>query len=218
MEDLHPIQQRWIRNSHIPKRFHSVKMADLEPYGHDATIRGDVTDWVYAVHRGEIIGESGHGLLFIGEPGHGKTTLAAATALEVVRFFPDAWVSDTPRAVRPIYFVYYPEMLDLAKKTFDKDADEAQVLIDALFGRGPDPVQILVLDDIGKEHRTISRWAENFFDHLLRARYDAGLPTIITSNVPLKDWGAVYGKPMESFAHEALTPLAIISPKGDRRR
>jgi DNA replication protein DnaC len=78
--------------------------------------------------------------------------------------------------------------------------------------------RVFILDDLGKEHRTATGWAENTFDALLRSRFNAGLPTIVTTNVPLKNWGVVYGEPMGSFAHEAFIPIAVKAPGGDRRR
>jgi DNA replication protein DnaC len=116
-----------------------------------------------------------------------------------------------------VYFIYYPNLLDLAKKTYSSPDGPEQWRIDEIFGRGLDPVQVLVIDDLGKEHRTSSGWAENYFDHLVRSRFLMGLSTIVTTNVAIKDWGQVYGESMASFAHEALTPLVIRSDKGDRR-
>jgi superfamily II DNA/RNA helicase len=78
-------------------------------------------------------------------------------------------------------------------------------------------IKVLVLDDIGKEYRTASGWAENTFDALLRARFNAGLPTIVTTNVPIKDWGDTYGQPMGSFVKEAFMPIVVESAEGDRR-
>ena len=61
-------------------------------------------------------------------------------------------------------------------------------------------------------------WAENTFDALLRSRFNAGLPTIVTTNVAFENWGGVYGEPMGSFAHEAFIPLTVTSTIGDRRK
>jgi DNA replication protein DnaC len=93
-------------------------------------------------------------------------------------------------------------------------------MINGIYGEASKEniVRTFVLDDLGKEYRTANGWAENTFDALLRARFNAGLPTIVTTNVPLKNWGTVYGEPMGSFAREAFIPLAIIAKQGDRRR
>jgi len=52
----------------------------------------------------------------------------------------------------------------------------------------------------------------------LRSRFNAGLPTIVTTNVPMKNWGTVYGDPMGSFAYEAFVPIEVKSDRGDRRK
>jgi DNA replication protein DnaC len=109
----------------------------------------------------------------------------------------------------------------MQKRQWVEDPDDGDSwLIDGIYGDAPhaNNVQVLILDDIGKEHRTATGWAENQFDAVLRARFNAGLPTIVTTNVPLKDWGSVYGEAMGSFAHEAFIPLVITAPEGDRRR
>jgi DNA replication protein DnaC len=91
--------------------------------------------------------------------------------------------------------------------------------MEGVFGdAGNNSVSLLVIDDLGKEHRTATGWAENTFDAVLRSRYNAGLPTIVTTNVPLKNWGEVYGEAMESFAHEAFLPINVVSMEGDRRK
>ena len=91
------------------------------------------------------------------------------------------------------------------------------LLMTFLFNVVSQGQQTFVLDDLGKEYRTSSNWAENTFDALLRSRFNAGFPTIVTTNVPLKSWGTVYGEAMGSFAYEAFIPIDIIA-KGDRRK
>lgn len=46
---------------------------------------------------------------------------------------------------------------------------------------------VLLLDDLGAERKT--EYAEDVFEMLLRHRHAAVKPTIITTNVPFKDWG-----------------------------
>ena len=77
--------------------------------------------------------------------------------------------------------------------------------------------RVFILDDLGKEYRTASGWSENQFDALLRSRFNAGLPTIVTTNVPKQDWGKIYGEPMGSFVNEAFIPVVVSSSEGDRR-
>jgi DNA replication protein DnaC len=62
---------------------------------------------------------------------------------------------------------------------------------------------LVILDDVGKEHRTASGWAAQEFELLLRERYDSGLPTIITTNLSFDKWDAEYSQNLRSFATEA---------------
>lgn len=218
---LSPTLRRWIRTSGVPKQTLGKTLGDLGPFVKDEVLRGRVTRWLAALEGGTIlradgVSSSGHGLLLIGSPGVGKSLLASvilqqAAKLEVFR--------TVPAPSQPIRFMYYPEVLEIAKKAMGND-EAASALMDALFGRttAKEQIAVLVIDDLGKEHRTSSKWAENMFDHLLRSRHNKGLPTIITSNIPLANWAVEYGASMESFAHEALTPLPIASPTGDRRK
>jgi DNA replication protein DnaC len=95
-----------------------------------------------------------------------------------------------------------------------------QLLLDSIYGDSDrmNNVRVFVLDDLGKEYRTTSGWAENTFDALLRSRFNAGLPTIVTTNVELENWGGVYGEPMGSFALEAFVPVKVKALRGDRRK
>jgi hypothetical protein len=53
---------------------------------------------------------------------------------------------------------------------------------------------------------------------VLRTRFNNGLPTIVTTNIELKNWAGLYGDATESFANEAFSYLPITAAKGDLRR
>lgn len=122
---------------------------------------------------------------------------------------------DTPQ---PALFMDYPKFLRYQKAAWNAEEEEKNDLIKRIYGDVRDSIQLFILDDLGKEYRTASGWAENTFDALLRSRFNAGLPTIVTTNVAMKDWGTVYGEPMGSFAYEAFIPIAVESEVGDRRK
>jgi DNA replication protein DnaC len=159
-------------------------------------------------------------LLLVGDPGHGKTTLASTALQELIRGMSrEAWGLPDSNPKRPAMFMDYPKLLRVQKTQWSDFDDSVETMINGIYGEGSkeNNVRTFVLDDLGKEHRTTTGWAENTFDALLRSRFNAGFPTIVTTNVPLKSWGTVYGEAMGSFAYEAFIPIDIIA-KGDRRK
>jgi DNA replication protein DnaC len=215
--------------SGIPQRFMGLELSDLLP--HEGQVHQIVQAWIRMLQDGKVIAATGlintcgKGLLLQGAPGAGKTALACALLQDVVRTTPlPVWAvpGGLQAPGRPALFMTYPGILSLIQRGWDEGSPEAvNDTMDALFGESTDPakhVRLLVIDDLGKEHRTKSNWAEDTFDHLLRARFDRGYPTIVTTNVLMKDWSQVYGRAMGSFAHEAFISLDVKSPQGDRRR
>lgn len=169
-----------------------------------------VETWVSTVRSGRVIKSpgspsSGLGILLLGQPGHGKTTMASVALQSLIRTMQ-----------LPGLFLDYPKFLRLQQEAW-KDP-EVQERMKEVYGDAKHSIPLLVLDDLGKEHSTQTKWAEDTFDAVLRSRFNAGLPTIITSNVPLSSWEDTYGSSMESFAHEAFIEVKVESNKGDRRK
>lgn len=216
LSSLRPSIRAAINRAGLPERTIGLEYDDLEPYENSALEAAQ--KWAAMVKAGKVIKARGQkfcgkGLLLIGKPGHGKTTLASVVLQDLL-------TNCTPDMLKgQAQFLDYPKLLRTQQRAWKEDTDY-QDFIDSLYGEaGPGKdTSIFVLDDLGKEYRTASGWAENTFDALLRARFNAGYPTIVTTNVPLKSWGEVYGEPMESFAHEAFVPIAIVSSEGDRRK
>lgn len=222
MGHIAPSIKNQILKAGLPMKTLGREFSDLDPSPELEIVKS----WVEQVKSGQIIQNPGSpkcglGLMLVGEPGHGKTTMASTALQELIRGISAevfGGVENLPRRFGA--FMDYPKLLRLQKAQWSEPDDEAQIFLDGVYGDGSriNNVSVFILDDLGKEHRTATGWAENTFDALLRSRFNAGLPTIVTTNVPLKNWGTVYGEAMGSFAHEAFISLAIKAPGGDRRK
>lgn len=187
-----------IRLSGIPERFRAQGLGDYHPLTETAAALRECeryTLW-FREHWRE-----GVGMALVGEPGGTKTTLACLTALDIcrvgyaVRYVTlDAYVRDLRKRI---------DLERLARL----DSESQQALTDLAASHYREWVirraaYLLVLDDVGKEYRSASGFAASEYDSLVRDRYDRGLPTIVTSNMPLDDWAVEYSPAMRSFVHE----------------
>jgi DNA replication protein DnaC len=111
-------------------------------------------------------------LVFQGLPGTGKTHLAAAIA------------NEREAAGQPAYFVTAPDLLDYLRAAY---APDSKVSYDKVF-EAVRAAPLLVLDDLGSHSGT--PWAQEKLFQLLNYRYNAKLPTVITTNLLLEDQDA----------------------------
>ena len=105
------------------------------------------------------------GLLFIGEPGTGKTHLAVAVLRVLLN-----------RGFEGVFYLYQ-NLLDRIRQGYDKTAGVAdrqayQVALDC---------EILLLDDLGA-HR-INEWVEDTITSIITHRCNHNKPTLVTTNL-----------------------------------
>ena len=120
------------------------------------------------VEDAEAFAKDPHGwLVLVGPSGCGKTHVAAAVANRCLE-----------RGV-PALFVVVPDLLDHLRAAYRPGAE---VSYDQLFEQVRN-APVLVLDDLGTQSAT--PWAEEKLFQIINHRYNARLPTVVTTNVPL---------------------------------
>lgn len=217
----------WIKLAHLPQHLIGWELSDCKAVSEDDM--EDVRLWIERLKNKEVIraqgtGLCGKGLMFYGTPGQGKTTLALAVIQEIIRTFnlEELDVRDGNTLVRPCFFTTFNEILNIKGALISNSVtDDQEVIYNGILGiceQDSFNIRVLVIDDIGKEHASLSGWQKNLLHEVLRTRFNNGLPTIVTTNIKLEDWAALYGDATESFANEAFIYIPIFSDKGDLRK
>jgi len=149
----------------------------------------------YMVNGRENIA-NGVGIYFSGPYGSGKSSAAAIVGKEVRKIG------------KTVHFVTFAE---LKKRLATSEEWREGVSYEDRF----EAVDLLIIDDLGREHMGSSGFVESTLDTLVRARYNDCKPTIITSNISTKDFSSRYGESLVSILHESMR---IISVKGKNWR
>ncbi|MDD4876372.1 MAG: ATP-binding protein [Dehalococcoidales bacterium] len=140
-------------------------------------------------------------LVFMGTTGCGKTHLAAAI------------VNHRYQAGKPALFIVVPDFLDHLRSTFSPDS---KISYDQVFEKVK-TAPLLILDDFGEQSTT--PWAREKLYQVINYRYNACLPTVITTRYSLQE----ILEEIESSISSRLvdpkisTPFNIIAPdyRGD---
>ena len=131
-------------------------------------------------------------LLLCGPPGCGKTHLAAAIANRQIELGNE------------VFFAVVPDLLDHLRATFGPGSD---VSYDELF-ETVKTSPLLILDDLGTQSST--QWAQEKLFQILNHRYTANLPTVITTNEPVRELDERLRARLEDTA--ACVRIDVISP------
>lgn len=202
------MRDKLLTSTNIPSQFRRTTFDDYDEERGNPVYIKKVRDWDPTADQPNMV--------LVGPPGLAKTMLACATLNEFqfmhVRL-PKLKLPPEGRLVwrqqhYPVYFVQIAQWVQLQIRFFQLhtqlergllgDPDE-YLAIDKLLQDLMYSVRMLVIDDVGKEHRTSSGFAEDAFDLLVRTRGNAGLPTIFTTNLCLDLWGPQYSESMRSF-------------------
>ena len=188
--------ERAVHSSRIPIRYFGKTFAD---YNVDAANK-------VAVDYAKRALKLNCGAYFYGEPGTGKTFLAAVTAQAFLK------------AGKSVIFVKVPSLLDDIKATFNGNGRELDIL------NKLKTADLVILDDFGMEAPT--QWAGATLCKVIDMRYDNPVgKTIITSNLSLeelarhlnqaKDGNNLNGSRIADRCREICKPILL---KGTTRR
>ena len=157
-----------LAKSGLAKRLKRYTFANFKPY-----VSPEAASAVERVE--EYLGnweenrEEGKGLYLCGGVGTGKTHLAVAVLVELVR-----------KERVPSLFVTVPELLDNIREAYNKPGRDLDEWMEAVQN-----ADFLVLDDLGSERPT--EWVRERIFVIVNHRYREALPTVYTSNVGPKD-------------------------------
>lgn len=189
----------------LPVRLRGLSIADLPDNDAGRMVRAWCQRWSAFPSSGLALdgleGDNrGVGLLLVGAPGRGKTTMAAVATQYVSDL---GWSSKFIRAQD-----YYSLSLQVMRSKDEERQEELQSAFDC-YEAGWDGWRCVALDDLGREHRTGSGWSENAIENLIRARFTDGAPTIVTTNLTEEEIAKRYGTAMGDYIHEAFWVVTV---------
>ncbi len=162
------------------------------------TTRDDNASLQRALEAARAYAERPNGWFVLrGESGAGKTHLAAAICQ-----------SQDVAAQHEVWFVVVPDLLDHLRATF---SPRSPVSYDRRFDELR-RIPLLVLDDLGTESAT--PWAKEKLFQLLNHRYNAMLPTIITTSIGMEKFEPWLATRIRDISRCQVVEITVRSYRG----
>lgn len=161
--------ERAYKNAGMPERwkrhtFGNFDLTGLDPQSvHSAKRAKRYAEFIANALKEHDLTYSPNGLYFFGACGTGKTHLAAAVLNHIIG-----------NTVTPVLAATMQELAAKLKQTYDTDEDEERII------QAYTEVPVLLIDDLGSEQPT--EWTADRIFRVVNGRYNANLPTIVTSN------------------------------------
>lgn len=205
---------RWV-GSGIPAAMRGVTFGEIFLLGGHPDQLQTARDWVETLPEQQRLDPGSHipmdrfnfgrGLFLTGHAGCGKTTLAMATACEV-----------RLRYRKSIYYTRYGLHLDNVRTTMREDSRSDPEALSRAFTAVESATNnhLLVLDDVGREHRTDSKFAEDTLFELVQFRHEKGNPTIVIAAGGAAQFTERYTRQFAEFLRR--TSVGIRYPKPEK--
>ena len=154
------VSRQMLAQARIPGRYRRCEFSTLITYRNDGLQRAFRKAREFAAAFPVV----DKGLLFIGDPGIGKTHLAVSVLQEVTR-----------KGLRGVYYDTR-SLLSAIRSTYNPvtRASEADVLAEVMRA------ELLVLDDLGAER--VTDWVEETMNLIVNTRYSEQRATVFTTN------------------------------------
>ena len=171
------IYKSMVRQFKVPKRFRGKTFDNYEVTEDNKKLYKTVKDYV---DNFEERYKNGNWLMLVGGFGLGKTHLALAAGIEILKYFAKEEVKGNMNTVysgRPkVKFVSSSELVQSIRDSYDSDQLNELDLMN-----GYKNTKLLIIDDLGTEKA--SEWQQEKMYIILDYRYRELLPTIITTNL-----------------------------------
>ncbi len=205
-EGMRILRREARREAGIPKRYQRESLSQLIPREGQQQAHRAMTDFVSA-WRGD---RRARGVLLVGATGCGKSTFAAAAANDLIDGYAfsedevrNCGVFGAPR--RPFTSVRYvnvPMLFNELRNAMDEKTSAAHIIEQCAS------VPVLILDDLGAEHRT--DYSRSVLLRIIDHRWCEQLPLIVTANARrMEDLEASTGERGRDRLEAICMPAAI---------